>query len=206
MSACKLFFESIGKPENKIKEYDKKSLDKDVFNDGLACMSNNMSYCKNVCLNSTLNSKACYDCLSQPRTCPSSACLQKRPSVDCSLAENKNNECCISKTGSCCPLVELAVECGKCVAKKGSQNDINGYLQCLNPETLSSKSKLWIIVGSVIGAIFLLIIVIIVIRIQYRAKQKREKIEKLKKSGTNIELLKKIENIDLDQIDFSKIP
>ena len=130
----------------------------DIYNDGIGCINTNMPSCSVQCTNLTKTATACYSCLGQLSSCPGSACLTTN--VDCS--KSPTDLCCQNRTGSCCPLAELAVQCGSCLASGGNTPD--AWQSCQTDHGLSAKTLLIIVVCCVVAAAIVIAVVVVVVR------------------------------------------
>lgn len=161
-----------------------------LYNDGSACATANLSYCADECSHINKNQERCFKCLQNPITCPSieSKCRSKQ--VDCS--KTPDDFCC--KT-PCCPHVDLAVNCARLMNQKGQ--DIK---QAVKRQGVSRTEIIVISVCSVIGVILLIVIVVVVVKVQRKFNSKQMIAQDLRLKG-NERAARQIEQLDTSNVD-----
>lgn len=173
------------------------NIQNDIYADGIGCINANMPSCVTQCRNLTKTATACYSCLSQYPSCPSTDCVTKQ--VNC--ANTPNDECCTTSKGSCCPLAELAVQCGSCIAA-GGQTEA-AYKACLESSGLSSKTIIIIVVCCVVALVVVITVVVIVVKLRNQAKARQKLVTNLQKSGVDPRIVQNVANLNYSKIDSS---
>lgn len=154
--ACLEYFKQVGIDPKTANADD---VSKSAHSDGIGCLLENLDACKDYCTDIPKNQTACFSCLSSS--------TQADGNVVVSCASSDPNK-------PCCPITKFAVDCSECLAKNNRD-----FTKCLTAsESLSSNKLLYYItiIGSILGALLLIVIVIYI----YKYFQKRGQLTELK--------------------------
>jgi len=196
--ACAAYFQAKGwTPDNfKNRVPDFATAQNDVFSDGVGCINSNQSLCSNFCNSSTKNSATCYNCLSNPVSCPASNC--RKQVVNC--ANTPSDQCCSVDLGSCCPHVKAAVECSNCISSAGENATLDTFLACYSSNAISTTVIIIIVVCSIVGVIIIISVIVITVRLRKKSDARDKLVSRLRKTGANKELVNQVSNLDYAQI------
>lgn len=199
--ACADWFANHGFTADSVAQMTVNSLNSLIYSDGVQCINNSQNFCSKYCADVTQNESECYACLSNPNTCPAANC--RTSAVNCGVASNSTNACCVSTTGSCCPYAQSAVKCGACVAARGATGGVDDFVACFQTNQLSTTLIIVIAVSSAV-AVGLAIAVIVTVVKMSRKRNAKNNLLRLARGKVDQETYSKLQN-DLDFVDESAI-
>lgn len=167
----------------------------DIYNDGIGCINANMPSCATQCTNLTKTAQACYGCLGQASSCPASNC--NIVPTDC--ASQPDDPCCSNATGSCCPLAELAVQCGTCLAANG--NTAAAWTSCSQAQGLGTRTIVIIAVCCAVALVVVIAIVVVVVKLKAQARAREKLVVNLQREGVDPRIVRHIQNLNYSRID-----
>jgi len=196
--ACQAWFAAQNITPDNIVSQTPSVLIKAVYDEGVGCLNANLSFCENFCTSSTLNPAACYACLGNYVTCPSSTGGCRIKTLDCK--KTPSEPCCSDAKGSCCPVAQAAIECGACLAANGNHGTIDDFLACNQSHELSSTTIIIIVVSCVVAVILLGASLFMVYRLRKNAGARDRLVQRLGASGVNQNLVNTVANLNYSDI------
>lgn len=171
-----------------------------IYIDGIQCVNSNMPSCSAHCADLTKTQSACFTCLMQSASCPSTECATSQ--VDCSDPAQAGSDCCKpAPSGSCCPRVDIAVQCGSCLAANG--NNQAAWQSCTQPSGLSSKVIIIIVVCCVVALVVIVTVIVVVVKLKNQAKARERLVANLQRSGVDQRIVHNVQQLNYSNIDSS---